>query len=341
MLATVDEDKPYPPPSRRSFVASLAWQVGAWFVISAMLIGIEWQQASAADLQRLSVWRYALAIALGFAIPMYAGWWLIDRLDFRPLSVRLAACMAMLVGWGVIQWIMQPWLGFELSLVESVFSVCVVPGVGIIVREAWKGLRASRQLALTREMRAVTEQRLLGAQLAPHTLFNMLNTLYAVSMSQPERLVPLVRDLSEMMRGLIASDRRNMHPASEEWRFIEAYRRFALARASEDSRIVLCFEGDPNRPVPAYLIATLFENAVKHGIDADGRLDVEVLLRIEDGGFVLSMRNRVAPEGVSAPGLQAGMTLVRRQLEYLYAGRHRLDVGVRDGWFEVGMEAAE
>jgi hypothetical protein len=330
-------------PERRRFVPArpaLPWRVATqalFWTLGLLVVAGSDLQALQQGMPVLHVARHIVVTALAFGLSIHVAFWLADRLA-RPLWQRLVLILVLTLAWGAAMQPVQDALGFLGGLGGAEFDHVATVGVALSTRAALRGLRTRRKLARATQLRAQAEQRLLGMQLAPHTLFNMLNTLYAVALTRPDDLAPLVADLSSMMRDLTEGERHDYHAAQSEWRFIESYRRFALARAAPASTIAITISGDASRPVPAFLAATLFENAVKHGSDADGRLDVSLALELVDDGFKLRIRNRLGAPG-SPPGLQAGMDLVRRRLGHLFAERHRLVAGAQAAWYVVELDA--
>jgi hypothetical protein len=320
-----------------------AWRVGwrlvVWVAWGALITESEVQSGELPQEQVLLP-AYLMLLVLGYVVPWYGSAALFRALNWR-LPVRAVALLALAVVWAaVLAWAVT-WAGTPTSLADACTATVTSVLVSVGVSELYRGWDQRWRLARVEQLRAESEQLLLGSQLAPHTLFNLLNTLYAVALTRPAELRTLVSELKTMMELLGAEAPPNFHPAHREWGFIEAYRNFALARVDERSQIRLQFDGEAGNPVPAFLAATLFENALKHGMDESGRVDVYVGFQVRADGFALEMRNGLpslpAPE--SAQGLHAGLELVRQRLQYLYPYRHRFSARPDGGQFLVSMEA--
>ncbi len=323
---------PLPVIAGRIALHALAWC--AWCLL---LLWVDLEQSS--DRLSLRVFIDYVALTLiGFALPWYGCIALFRRLR-ASLPMRLLAVAIMAVAWSVCLLPISRAMGLRATFLESITDMAFVTAIALGSSETLRGLRARRRIARLEQLRIAAEQQLLGAQLAPHTLFNLLNTLYAVSLTRPAELAPLVQDLANMMTPLTVERPAELHSAAEEWRFIEAYRRFALIRLDPHSTIELAFEGDPGNAIPAFLTATLFENAVKHGMDSAGKVDIDVNLNVHAQGFLLRMSNRLSDVRNAPPGMLAGVDLVRRRLQYLYPYRHRFEAAPQGRSFEVLMEA--
>jgi hypothetical protein len=240
---------------------------------------------------------------------------------------RLAWVYGVALAWLVVQrYGVYPLLGYPASVGESLANFILLPAFGIA---AWLGAasflyrrRLDRALALQKD----TELKLLQAQLAPHMLFNMLNTVYAALLTDRDKAIDLFLAMSEALRHLTGGADRTWVPLHEEIAFIEHYS--ALERARHPAtRIAIETEGDMDAPVPPMLLATLFENAVKHGRLDDGGLDIRVSIRADDERMELAVINLSSPRPPAADH-RAGLGLanVRSRLALLYPGQAALDI---------------
>ena len=280
-------------------------------------------------------------LSLSYAVPVHIAYWILDRP--QPAWLRAALMVPAMMLCGVV--LHQAHAAVDLAgpAWNSAINLVVILILALACRAAWRGHRARRDLIQAHRMRREAEDRALSAQLAPHTLYNLLNVLYAAALSTPERAPGLILSLAEMMRYLLEGCDRDYAPAHEEWAFVRAYRDFALERSAPGSRVELDFEGDPDAPLPPLLVASLFENAVKHGIDADGRLSIEATLKVRQGGFRFEMRNGAnRTSSDPAPGTGRGLEIVRTRLQALYPKRHSFTVEpIAQGGYLTLLEASE
>jgi two-component system, LytTR family, sensor kinase len=85
---------------------------------------------------------------------------------------------------------------------------------------------------------------------------------------------------------------------------------------------------------PPLLFTPFLENAFKHG-DLSGGLSVH--LSVEREKILFLCRNRIAPRRNQASG-GIGLENIRKRLELVYPGRHRLQISDEDGIFSVKLE---
>jgi two-component sensor histidine kinase len=178
-------------------------------------------------------------------------------------------------------------------------SVPAVPGERVLLSEDLKLLRSlgsvvtyllenvrlqhrrQEQDLLAQDLRLQSSQselKALRAQINPHFLFNALNTVASLIHSDPSRADRAVEQLSEVFRHTLRRSESEWAPLDQELAFAAAYLDVEEARFGSRLRYTIDATPEARRAlVPAMLVHTLVENAVKHGIAqrrGHGRLDV-------------------------------------------------------------------
>ncbi|WP_022873416.1 histidine kinase [Nesterenkonia alba] len=204
---------------------------------------------------------------------------------------------------------------------------------------------------LDRAKQLATAARLdaLRAQISPHFLFNILNTIASKARTSPEEARGLIRSLSDFFRHGV-HQRGHFAPLRQECDFVRTY--LSLEQARFGARLRTEYDVDPtalSAQVPVLAIQPLVENAVKHGIapkKAGGtvRLSVrreqdEILVEVADDGVGMAaeLAERVldSPEA-DYPGdpleeehAGVGLPNIAARLETLYgsAAQMRLTSG--------------
>ncbi len=107
----------------------------------------------------------------------------------------------------------------------------------------------------------------LQARIRPHFLFNSMNSIAALTRSDPLRAEQAVQDLSELFRVTLqeASERVIL---DDEIAFAERYLRMEALRLGERLRVEWDIDRLPRkRWVPSLILQPLLENAIYHGIE--------------------------------------------------------------------------
>lgn len=175
------------------------------------------------------------------------------------------------------------------------------------------------------------ELRSLEAQLNPHFLFNCLNSIRGLITESPLQAQDMITRLASLLRNSL---HRGDHlvPLAAELDVIGDYLALESARFEDRLQIHLDIAPAANRTlVPALLLQTLVENAVRHGIAPlpDGGA-ITIRASLERHVTVLEVENSgrwAAPTG--RPGL--GLANARHRLRILFGDRATLDVRGVDG----------
>ena len=202
-------------------------------------------------------------------------------------------------------------------------------------REAEK--RALEMQVLARE----AELRALRAQIDPHFLFNSLNSISALTVSDPQGARRMCLLLADFLRSSLVLGAKTEIPVSEELRLVESF--LDIEKVRYGKRLSVVRHIDPNCNgclVPPLLIQPLVENAIRHGIAplVDGgtiRIDVQ-----RDGGSLeIILENPVDSGGTmtSKSGAGVGLENVRSRLAKLFANDARIDISHENSRFQVRL----
>ncbi|MBM3792866.1 MAG: hypothetical protein FJW31_02135 [Acidobacteria bacterium] len=199
----------------------------------------------------------------------------------------------------------------------------------------------SERVALFRasELRRLVTQaelRALQAQIQPHFLFNVLNTLYGLIPREANAARSTVLNLADLLRYHLKQD-RTYSPLADELRMVEAYLEIEKLRLSQRLRVTIEVDGDVRDvPIPVLTLEPLVENAVKHGVSSNpegGTITVtarrqnhgSLLVRVEDTGAGMAAfaagKARSFGEGV-------GLVNVKRRLELCYGTASTFDIAI-------------
>lgn len=203
---------------------------------------------------------------------------------------------------------------------------------------------------LTEEHQRIVERELLEtrvsylqAQMNPHFLYNVLNTISAVCAKENAfEAQGLVLQISDFFRGTLRKVGEWV-TLREEWNHLETYLSLEKARFGERLKIEKAEElsnGMWNRKIPFMILQPIVENAIKHGIgkrEEGGRVRLHVSeiqgalkVVIEDNGegMITSEYDTFYSRKRSA-GI--GLTNIRERLNRYYQGKARLEFETEKG----------
>jgi hypothetical protein len=327
--------------------------LAAWVPLAAMLAYL---LAASSPLTRVEAAALAVPLAAVYAFQTLASWYVCRAVPPaeaplpRLLATHGVAAVVSSLLWVILAVTLLSFLaaGETFDTLPERFAPALVTLFlfGVIVYALVSALHSVLLLferareAERREMRAAllardAELKALRAQIDPHFLFNSLNSVAALTTSDPARAREMCVLFSDFLRRSLGVSDRPEHPLSEELALARAY--LAIERVRFGSR--LCPEervedGLEGVLVPPLLLQPLVENAVTHGIATLVR-GGEVVLQARRSGdrLVVTVSNPFDADAGAVPGAGLGLSNVEARLAARYGGRARLDRRSEDGRF--------
>ncbi|MBN1198271.1 MAG: histidine kinase [Bacteroidales bacterium] len=165
----------------------------------------------------------------------------------------------------------------------------------------------------------------LKSQINPHFLFNSLNSISSLTMTNPEKAQEMVINLSSLMRYSLKHNQIEKVPFSEELRNNKLYLQIEKVRFGAKLNPVfdIC-EDCLNTLIPNMILQPLYENAIKYGVyEATEPVDIVTRSRCYDDVLEISITNNYDKNAVTRKGEGIGLRNIRDRLEIIY-GNARL-----------------
>jgi two-component system, LytTR family, sensor kinase len=215
----------------------------------------------------------------------------------------------------------------ELEFLESVAGQ-VGSRLEALQHERERVERQSREATL-RELAAQAELKALRAQINPHFLFNSLNTIADLIVTDPRKAEAMTVLLAKVFRHVLMHSDQQLTRVGEEMEFLRTYLRIEEVRFGPRLRVRM--DVDPavsEDEIPSLILQPVVENAIKHGLApkvGDGQLRITadrhgdfVRLAVEDDG--VGAAAEVTPVKSSGVGLK----IIADRLRTLYQDRASL-----------------
>jgi len=178
----------------------------------------------------------------------------------------------------------------------------------------------------------------LQARIRPHFLFNSMNTIAALTRTNPAAAEEAVEDLADLFRAsLNVSDKNTV--IRQELETTRIYQRMEQQRLGE--RLVVQWDIDAlpmSARIPALTIQPLLENAIYHGIELLSEPGVVTIKGSMDDNMVyVTVSNPVVQSGVSSQrsGNHMAMTNIHERLKLAFGQRASLEVTSTDDHYQV------
>lgn len=226
----------------------------------------------------------------------------------------------------IIQYQQALW---TLFMIVEAFSFAV----GLLVHT---NIQKARLRAAEAE-RDKAEIELYKAQIKPHFMFNTLNSLYGLFLTENKNALPSLEKFISMMRYIHTSSNRDLVPLSEEAEYIREYVEVQSLRLNEMTTVVLKINTqDEGLMIPPMLLVTFVENCFKHGVSPVQKSCILISLSEEEGNLLFATSNRIFP--VRRIGEHMGIENCRRRLELLYPGKYELAINNNSDIYNVSLQ---
>ena len=229
--------------------------------------------------------------------------------------------------WGIRQNQQAIWLHYILVVI-----FCFAVGM---LKEVYRQKLARAEMEYERNK---AELALYKAQINPHFLFNTLNTLYGLLITQSDKTEITLERFINLTKYMYNNANREFIALAEEVDYIGQYIALQQLRLNDLADIRFTHEVEREEmPIPPMMLITFVENAFKYGISSDDPCFIHIQLnqRAEKLCFEVVNSTFGREAGHSA---RMGITNCRRRLELLYPEHHRLEIAQEHGLFRVRLE---
>lgn len=214
---------------------------------------------------------------------------------------------------------------------ETQISVAEGFGELLSTQMAAEALEQQTKFATSMELKA------LQSQINPHFLFNTINTIASLIRTDPATARKLLREFAVFYRRTL-EDSSDLILLERELEQTKRYFTFEVARFGED-RLSLSVDFDDELDgisVPAFMIQPLVENAVRHAMPSEGKLDVVVRCRLSGDDVLISVIDNgvgmtdEAKENILHPcsdtGLGIAVKNINDRMRSYYGLESRMDI---------------
>lgn len=189
------------------------------------------------------------------------------------------------------------------------------------------------------ELQARARVHALQARIRPHFLFNSMNTIAALTRSNPARAEEAVQDLADLFRANL-NEKRNEIPLAEEIDVARTYQRMEQLRLGQRLHVEWKVDALPHDAlVPGLMLQPLLENAIYHGIEPrqDGGT-ITVVGEFARGMITIVVRNPVPPPNLTVrEGNRLALANIRERLDLMYGERATVKAGRFDEEYIVTL----
>lgn len=194
----------------------------------------------------------------------------------------------------------------------------------------------NQRRADTEKLAREAELNKLRQQFQPHFLFNSLNSISALTGSQPEKARHMIQQLADFLRGTLKKDEQQWTSFEEELQYLQLYLDIEKVRFGYRLQTKIDLEeGVQKMKLPSLLLQPLVENAIKFGLyDTVGDVEILIAAKNNRGMLEVTVQNPYDEStAVPAKGTGFGLSSIRRRLFLLFARQDLLQIKKQPGQF--------
>jgi two-component system LytT family sensor kinase len=249
--------------------------------------------------------------------------------------------------YGVVYWLVDPTLydrypTFVPYLRSSFFSGLyiglIIYAVIVVSAQAYYSnlhVAAEEKKALSLKTELVQAQlHALKMQLQPHFLFNTLNSISSLVLTDPSQAYTMIAQLGDFLRLTLEYSEDQMVFLHEELRFLRSYLEIEQTRFSDRLAIIFDIEDEVlGAVVPHLVLQPVVENSIKHGI-AKRKEAGTIEIRAKRSGDMLCLYINDNGPGISLNEENrcgTGISNIRSRLAHLYGKSFTFDLTAENG----------
>ncbi len=190
-------------------------------------------------------------------------------------------------------------------------------------------------LAMVKE----AELNLLKSQINPHFLFNSLNSISSLTITNPAKAQEMIIKLSDFLRYSISRNSNQKSTLKLELENLQRYLDIEKTRfGNKLNYIPDISEECMNKTLPVMILQPLYENAIKHGVyESTEPITLTAVGRMENNFLSITLTNNFDLESPSKKGEGIGLKNIKERLRLIYFSEGLLHVKRNDNKFEVKL----
>ncbi|MCR6640386.1 MAG: histidine kinase [Sporocytophaga sp.] len=185
----------------------------------------------------------------------------------------------------------------------------------------------------------VSELSFLKSQVSPHFLFNTLNNIYSLSLTNTPRASEAILKLSHLLRYMLYETNEISVSLDKEIDYINDYIELQKMRFSNEVTIEYNTSGNfEMKEIAPMLLIPFIENAFKHGISYSKKSVIKILIELKDQELFLKVENSFDKNKEKDSSSGIGLVNIQRRLDLLYPMRYNLKLNDQNDLFIVDLK---
>lgn len=212
-------------------------------------------------------------------------------------------------------------------IMEAPVQLMIFGTVMLILYVIYQGEHARRTEHL-RTLLAKNQMQALQHQLAPHFLFNILNTISNKVFESPKKADQLIGQLADLLREVLSNSQETIISFDKELELAIKY--IDLQKYRFENRVT--FKTDIDSPcleskIPALTLQPLIENIFKHGQSAEGHINILITAKHDENKLLITIKDNGPGLSGGSPIIEGiGISNVRKRLHLIFGNKANIDM---------------
>lgn len=196
-----------------------------------------------------------------------------------------------------------------------------------------KVLKESELKALVKE----AELNALKYQINPHFIFNSLNSISSLTISNPRLAQEMTIKLSAFLRNTLSKNNNQKNKLTEEISASKLYLDIEKIRFDDKFELIEDISDECREiEVPSMILQPLFENAIKHAVyESLEKIIIKLSCKKETHFLKIVVENNFDPQSISRKGEGIGLKNIHNRLKLIYGQENLLEITKNNSIFKV------
>jgi sensor histidine kinase YesM len=221
-------------------------------------------------------------------------------------------------------------------IVGGIFYIFLTINFYLVVYYEEYRSRKIHQIEMDKHLKSA-ELNMLKAQINPHFIFNSLNSISSLTLTDASKAHDMVIQLADFLRYSIRKDADQLVCLKQEIEAIELFLNIEKIRFGERLKVdVTCDENLLDNLLPALILQPIVENAIKYSLhESDLNSNISIHCTSQAGMLQLIITNNYDIVAVPKKGEGIGLENVNNRLALIYGRKDLLKTSVLDDLFSV------
>lgn len=229
---------------------------------------------------------------------------------------------------------------FYMQLIGGFFYYLLIILFYYLIKTIYENKAKSKNETKLKALLKESELNALKSQINPHFLFNSLNSISSLTISDPDKAQEMLIKLSEYLRYSLKQKDNKPVSLTEELDNCKKYLEIEKIRFGDKLQTSFEIELECySYKLPVLILQPLYENAVKHGVyESMMPVLIETSAYIEDNTMIISLKNDYDNTAIPRKGEGIGISNVETRLELLYNNKAALKTNKQTDTFTARLE---